>query len=432
MNTWISSGAAIVLFCGSFLVSRAPNRKAGRSRSVYTAVAALVLNLIPMFLPQGAPLVSHSGAWLGTGRHILVAAFCNGLIGLIAVGLSPLYSHGRRSFATILRLIALGNVFLTIQHPVILVLCWFSSASLIHHQLKRTTELRDEARLFATYQLPSAVLFALGVGLIAAERPEWAALPLVVSFAAREAVFPLHGWFVRFVEKAPLGVVVAFVSPQLGVYAHLEVLQPHLGSDLAHGTAFVGAISALFAAFLALGQVKARRAAAYLVMSQTGLVAFGLESASPVARSGALLMWFVLSLGSSGFLLAISALAARRGELVVGQSAGQVEQVPRLASATLLLGLATVGCPLTLGFVAEDLLVQGSVIEHPMLALALIGVTALNGITVMRLYFGLFTAGPHRPGERDLGSLEAAMHTLVLGLLVVAGVFPGAILSFIQ
>jgi NADH-quinone oxidoreductase subunit M len=319
-----------------------------------------------------------------------------------------------------------------VQHPLVLTLCWIASASLSHYQLTKIERLKEEARLFAIYQVPSAVLFSLGAYLITSGRSEWAVFPLLISFAARAAVLPLHGWFVRFVEKAPLGLVVAFASPQLGVYAHLEILQPHMTESLAHLTAGVGAVSAIFGAFLALGQTKARRAAAYLVMSQTGLVAFGLENSSPVGWSGAMLMWFVLSLGSSGFLLALSALAARRGELVIGQTSGQPEQVPRLASAMLLLGLATVGCPLTLGFVAEDLLVQGSIVEHPILALALIFVTALNGITIMRLYFGLFAAGPHRPGERDLGALETFVHTFVLGLLFLAGVFPGAIVTFIQ
>ncbi len=431
MNTWISTGSSLVLVLGSFFVSRAMSRKVAQRRSVFVSILALGLNLLPLLFARGS-LDAPSGAWLSSGRHILLAALCNGLIGLVAVGLSPLHSHGRRSFATILRLIAVGNVFLTVQHPIVLALCWAASAGLTHFQLTKIEKLRREARLFAIYQIPSALMFAVGVYFISVGRSSLAALPLVVSFAAREAVLPLHGWFVRFVERAPLGLVVAFVSPQLGVYAHLELLQAHLGEGLAHFTAGVGAVSALFAAVLALGQVKARRAAAYLVMSQTGLVAFGLENASRVGWSGAVLMWFVLSLGSSAFLLALSALAARRGELTLGISSGQPEQVPRLASATLFLGLATVGSPLTLGFVAEDLLVQGSVTEHPILALGLIAVTALNGITVMRMYFGLFAAGPHRPGERDLGSLEIVMHTFVLGLLVIAGLFPGAVVNFIQ
>lgn len=432
MNAWISTCASAVLLSGSFFVIRAESRRDAQTRSVFIAIAALSLNLIPMLMPHAPPAVIQSGAWLGSGRHILVAAVGNGLIGLVAVGLSPLHSHGQGTFATILRLIAVGNVFVTVQHPLVLSLCWLTSVALTHRQLIKNEQLADVARLFLVYQVPSVVLFGAGVFLIACGRPEWAPIPLALSFAAREAVFPLHGWFVRFVEKAPLGLVVAFVSPQLGVYAHLEVLQPHMGQELAHLTAGVGAVSALFAALLALGQVKARRAAAYLVMSQTGLVAFGLENTSEVGWSGAILMWFVLSLGSSGFLLALSALAARRGELTIGQTSGQPEQVPRLSSAMLLLGLATVGCPLTLGFVAEDLLVQGSMDEHPILAFGLIAITALNGITIMRMYLGLFTAGPHRPGERDLGSLETGMHTFVLGLLVLGGMLPGTVLSFIQ
>ena len=100
--------------------------------------------------------------------------------------------------------------------------------------------------------------------------------------------------------------------------------------------------------------------------------------------------------------------------------------------ATLLAGLATVGAPLTLGFVAEDLLVQGSVNEHPVLGLLLVVVTALNAITVMRVYFGLFTAGPHHPGEPDLMPREFWALSFALILLLMFGLVPGPLVAFIR
>jgi len=95
-----------------------------------------------------------------------------------------------------------------------------------------------------------------------------------------------------------------------------------------------------------------------------------------------------------------------------------------MAVAFLFMGFASVGLPLTLGFVAEDLLVQGSVEEFPVLAFALIIATALNGVSVMRAFFMLFSGSAKHIGERDLTTREAAALTVVMTTLLVTGLFP--------
>jgi NADH-quinone oxidoreductase subunit M len=84
-----------------------------------------------------------------------------------------------------------------------------------------------------------------------------------------------------------------------------------------------------------------------------------------------------------------------------------------------------VGLPLTLGFVAEDLLVQGSVQEFPALGFALIVATALNGVSVMRAFFTLFSGSSKHIGECDLTPRESGVITLVMALLLLTGLFPG-------
>ncbi|NJK32879.1 MAG: hypothetical protein HC927_10995, partial [Deltaproteobacteria bacterium] len=104
---------------------------------------------------------------------------------------------------------------------------------------------------------------------------------------------------------------------------------------------------------------------------------------------------------------------------------GHFERIPLLAGALLLFGLASVGLPGTFGFIAEDLLVQGSADDFPYLALALVVATAINGITVMRSFFSLFTGTKAPAGERDLTLREWATLSVVLAALLVAGIWPG-------
>jgi NADH-quinone oxidoreductase subunit M len=96
-----------------------------------------------------------------------------------------------------------------------------------------------------------------------------------------------------------------------------------------------------------------------------------------------------------------------------------------MAVAFLFMGFASVGLPLTLGFVAEDLLVQGSVEELPALGLALIVATALNGVSVMRAFFTLFSGSSKHIGECDLTPRESGVLTVVMATLLLTGIFPG-------
>ena len=57
--------------------------------------------------------------------------------------------------------------------------------------------------------------------------------------------------------------------------------------------------------------------------------------------------------------------------------------MPALATSFLLTGMAMVGLPGSLGLIAEDLLVQGSVEEFPLLGFALIIVTALVPVILL-------------------------------------------------
>lgn len=436
MTSYASLLASFVLVLGALQVFGASSAREARQRAFRWALLGFLISVAILVAALNAgywtDAVPADEGLFSQGRYLLVAACVNSLIGSIAIALSPLTSHRPGTFARILLLIAVAGAFLGTTNPLALVVMWLGSAAVAYAELRSRSALVRERKLFAAHHALSGVLFLLGPTLFVLGKRQEAMLVFLLAIALREAVAPFHGWLVSFVERAPMGLVVAFVTPQLGVYAHLELFRHASAPELAHWVGGVGAISALFGAFLALGQVKVRRAAAYLVMSQTGLVAFGLENQSAMGWTGAVLTWLVSALGISAFLLCLANLAARRGELILWETNGDPAQLPRLGAATLLSGLATVGAPFTLGFVAEDLLLQGSIAEHPILGLALIVVTALNGMTVMRIYFGLFTAGRHRGGERDVKGLELTALSVVLCLLVLGGLFPGLFVTWIR
>jgi NADH-quinone oxidoreductase subunit M len=70
------------------------------------------------------------------------------------------------------------------------------------------------------------------------------------------------------------------------------------------------------------------------------------------------------------------------------------------------MGLACTGFPGTLGFVGQELLVDGAVDVFPVMGFAVVIASALTGLAVVRMYFSLFC------GRSDV----AAHPSLRLGL----------------
>ncbi|TFH29692.1 MAG: hypothetical protein E4H00_06475, partial [Myxococcales bacterium] len=381
----------LVLIPMSWFVGHSNSSRTARHRASYAMALTGVIALTELgWHAFELPGPGWSKDWLSMeDPHPWVPAFSliTCLMGFTAIALSPISASRPKTFRRILLLIAVALLFLTVRHPIGLAVLWSASALITWLELKDLKQPQKIAKLFAIYHLPSALAFTLGAVLLMQNHAAAGVVLLFVGIGIREAVIPLHSWFPPFVQYAPMGLVVAFFAPQLGVYAHLELLRGELPQQLAHGVASLGAITAVVAAALGLAQTNGRRALAFLVMSQTGLVAFGLDARSPVAQIGALLTWQVIGVATAGFAMTLASLQARRGDLSLTAPAGSFTRTPRMAVAFLFLGFASVGLPLTLGFVAEDLLVQGSVDEFPVLAFALIAATALNGVSVMRAFF---------------------------------------------
>ncbi|MCA9781797.1 MAG: hypothetical protein KC800_34000 [Candidatus Eremiobacteraeota bacterium] len=395
-----------------FSVAQSGSSREARQRAFSVAVVGTIVSAICLLLHQ-------ADDWWAP-FPLMVSVIC-----LVATGLSSLANTTRRSYAAMLLLSAISTSYLLLPTGWLLGVPWCTAMILVWFEVRQRS--LKTARVFAFYMGASTLLAFLGLAF--SSRPE-GLLCLALALCIKEACFPFHSWFPSFVESTPMGVVVTFVTPQVGVFLHLKFLAQQLPHSMHIEVATIGILTALFGAALATVQSSLKRTLAYLFVSQSGLVAFGLESSSKVGQAGALAAWFVVGLGMAGFAMSIEALVARRGsDPDLRQPGRDFESTPALATSFMLSGLALVGLPGTLGFVSEDLLVQGSVHEFPALGFFLIVVTALNAMTIMRSLFSVF-AGPRCEVSEDLNGRERSAITVVLGLLFLLGMMPELLLHW--
>jgi NADH-quinone oxidoreductase subunit M len=197
--------------------------------------------------------------------------------------------------------------------------------------------------------------------------------------------------------------------------------------------AVLALLTAIYGAALALVQTSARRACGYLFMSQSALVMAGLDCTSVRALAGGLLVWLSAGLAFAGLARSVHVLEARRGRLDLTTYHGGYDRMPVLAVSFLLMGLACTGFPGTLGFIGQELLVDGAVEAFPVMGFGVVIASALTGLAVLRMYFSLFCGRPdaHRhPGLRlGLTMREAWTFVALVIALVGFGVAPRALVD---
>jgi NADH-quinone oxidoreductase subunit M len=110
---------------------------------------------------------------------------------------------------------------------------------------------------------------------------------------------------------------------------------------------------------------------------------------------------------------------------------GLAEYTPRLAVFFAVCGLALVGLPGTLGFCSEDLLIHGTLISHPQIGLLLPLATAMNAVSLFRLFSKMFL-GAQRTGVHGVADAiprERWVLAAIVLFIVAAGLTPTSVVA---
>jgi len=258
---------------------------------------------------------------------------------------------------------------------------------------------------------------------------------LVVAVIFRKGICPAHAWVADAVDGGPAIPTALLLNGHFGalLVAKLIVpLFPRSSDNLFPLLSYLAIATALYVAIRALTENSPRRLLAFLALSQSACILAGLESRTAEGISGALVHWFVVTVSTMGLLGILRLLEVRFGEnLTASKHLGLAEHAPRLAVSFAVFGLALVGLPGTLSFCSQDLLIHGTLMSHPLTGLLLPIATAMNAVSVFRLFTRLFL-GKRRTGFTLMAdALPRERWILAAGVLfvVLGGLFPNAIVA---
>lgn len=464
---WISLTIAMTAIAGA-LIGRGSSPDSARRSAGIVAGSATLIGLVAAAWMYGTGAAERWSdpivfAWIGEARPIFALDALNAallpfsavVVLAVIIAAPRAQCSPERVGAALLQLAASWALFCAFDLGV-MAIAWILGLLPALPSGRGAPALRSTRRVYLVYLLGSAALLTLGLLLVvvAAARADmvapaslpdleafgverlhpWGALPLIlVAIVIRKGAFPFHSWIPALSQQLGPTPLALLNAPQAGAFVLIRVAIPLFPGAMVETLPIVGRVAlvaALYGAVLGLAARDLRRAFGWLVVSQSSLVLVGLECLDVDGIAGAMTLWISIGLALTGFALAIAAVEARRGPSSLDRLGGLDARAPWLGAAFVVLGLASVGLPGTLGFVAEDLLVHGVLESYPGIGVAIVLATAANGYNVLRIYARTFH-GPSRAAAAvaDVLPRERVALAGLAALLLLFGLVPGPVVA---
>ena len=184
-----------------------------------------------------------------------------------------------------------------------------------------------------------------------------------------------------------------------------------------------------------MNQSNLRRMLAYSSISHVGLVVLGIASFNIQGIQGSVFQLLNFSVIMGGLFLITGFLHHRTGSTDSLSLGGVATSMPLLSSFFLLFGLAGMGVPGTNGFVAEHLILLGSLQAHTGAGLAALAGIVLSATYFLSIYRTAFLGQCHNAvvsDSQDLLPRELGLILLMTGIILFTGLYPSSIMDITQ
>ncbi len=270
----------------------------------------------------------------------------------------------------------------------------------------------------------------------------WLFVAFLIGIAVKIPLFPLHTWLPYAYSNAPtLGsVMLSALLSKMGTYALLRFLLPlfpELSEIYLTPIAIVALCMIIYGGFLAYAQKDLKTLIAYSSFSHMGVVVLGVFSFNVEGISGAVFMMFAHGIIVMGLFLLAGILEERASSLEIARFGSVAKSAPIFAAFFMIVLMANVGMPLSIGFVGEFLSLLGFFATYPLLAIIAGTSIILSAIYMLTSYkdvfFGNLKAGNNQISVfEDLNAREVGVLSVILALILILGIYPKMLLKPIE
>lgn len=268
----------------------------------------------------------------------------------------------------------------------------------------------------------------------------WIFLAMMIGFAIKVPLFPVHTWLPLAHVEAPTAgsVLLAGVMLKIGAYGFLRLCLP-LAPDgaITFGAPLIGVLSVIaiiYGALCAKSQDDFKKLVAYSSVSHLGFCTLGLFALNAAGLTGGLMQMLNHGLSTGALFLIVGMLYERYHTRMIADYGGMGSKLKTITFCMVFISLSSVGLPGLNGFVGEALVFFGMMEARPVLAILGTSGIILGAWYLITLLYQMFFGAlkePHHEGEpvRDITPREIVILAPIMAACLLIGIYPQPILN---
>lgn len=265
----------------------------------------------------------------------------------------------------------------------------------------------------------------------------WLFVAFFLGFAIKVPMVPFHTWLPYAHGQAPTigSVILAAVLLKMGTYGFVRFslpLFPDASVMMMIPMAILAIIAIVYTALVAYAQEDIKQVVAYSSVSHMGVIILGIFALNVEGIGGSIFLMISHGIVSGALFMLVGVIYDRRHTKMMNEFGGLAKSMPIYATIFGVMLMASVGLPLTIGFVGEFLSLLGFFAVSPILT-GIAGTTIILGAVYMlvlykKTFFGPLTKAVNEKLEDVKGRELAALVPLVM-IVVYLGVYPKPVLD---
>ena len=265
----------------------------------------------------------------------------------------------------------------------------------------------------------------------------WLFAAFFFGFAIKVPMFPFHTWLPYAHGQAPTigSVILAAVLLKMGTYGFVRFslpMFPDASVMMITPIAILAIIMIIYTAMVAYAQKDMKQVIAYSSVSHMGIIMLGIFAMNAEGISGSVFQMLSHGIVSGALFMLVGVIYDRRQTKLMSEFGGLASVMPKYAVIFGIMLMASVGLPLTIGFVGEFLVLLGFYQVSPIMTI-LAGTSIIIGAIYMlalykKTFFGPITNEKNR-NLKDLDSRETWSLVPLVLIVVWLGIYPKPVLE---